>query len=122
MGLRQQLPGGVKEQGRCLMSDNGCQPTGKTFAQACTTLGITQAFTSDNNPKGNAGTERLIRTFKESLVWLRDWPSHQHLKHALSDCVTHYNAGYHHSALCYKSPSQFEAYYQRIHLTQFVAA
>ena len=122
MGLQQQFPDGVKEQGLGLMSDNGCQPTGKTFAQACTTLGITQAFTSDNNPKGNADTERLLRTFKEELVWLREWPSHQHLKHALADWVTHYNAGSHHSALGYKTPSQFEEDYQRSHLTQFVAA
>ena len=121
-GLQQQFPEGVQDQGLYLMSDNGCQPTGKAFAKACATLGITQAFTSYNNPKGNADTERLMRTLKEELVWLREWPSHQHLKQALADWVSHYNASYHHSALGYKTPSQFEDEYQRSHLTQFVAA
>ena len=35
------------------MSDNGCQPTSLAFMKACSTLGIRQAFTSYNNPKGN---------------------------------------------------------------------
>jgi len=25
------------------------------------------------NPKGNADTERMIRTMKEELFWLREW-------------------------------------------------
>jgi hypothetical protein len=41
--------------------------------KACNALGITQAFTSYNNPKGNADTERMMRTLKEELVWLREW-------------------------------------------------
>jgi putative transposase len=40
--------------------------------KTCATLGITQAFTSYNNPKGNADTERLMRTLKEELLWLRE--------------------------------------------------
>ena len=30
---------------------------------------------SYNNPKGNAETERLLRTLKEELIWLREWRS-----------------------------------------------
>jgi len=40
---------------------------------ACSTLGIKQIFTSWSNPKGNADTERVIRTLKEDLVWPYDW-------------------------------------------------
>lgn len=52
--------------------------------KACRALEVTQAFTSYNNPKGNADTERLMRTLKEELVWLREWSSHQELREALA--------------------------------------
>src|SRR4029450_5923470 len=57
------------------MADNGCQPTSLAFMRACAALGIRQAFTSYSNPKGNADTERFLRTLKEELVWLREWTS-----------------------------------------------
>ncbi len=62
------MPGGCPGQGLSLMSDNGCQPTSVAFMNTCAPLGITQAFTSDHNPKGNADTERLMRTLKEELL------------------------------------------------------
>ncbi len=55
-----------------LVSDNCCQPTSISYMQACSTLGIKQIFTSWSNPKGNADTERVIRTLKEDLVWPYD--------------------------------------------------
>src|SRR4029453_424651 len=55
--------------------DNGCQPTSLAFMRACAAMGIRQAFTSYNNPKGNADTERFLRTLKEELVWLHEWAS-----------------------------------------------
>ena len=42
---------------------------------ACHALDIHQAFTSYNNPKGNADTERFMRTLKEEFAWLREWNS-----------------------------------------------
>jgi hypothetical protein len=36
---------------------------------ACHALDIHQAFTSYNNPKGNADTERFMRTLKEEFAW-----------------------------------------------------
>jgi putative transposase len=51
-----------------LMNDNGSQPTLVTFMQTCVTLGIRQAFTSDNNPNGSADTERFMQTMKEGLL------------------------------------------------------
>jgi len=38
-------------------------------------LGIKQIFTSYDNPKGNAETERVIRTIKEELIWLNEFES-----------------------------------------------
>jgi len=70
--VQRQFPAGGQGQGLSLMSDNGCQPTSGTFMKTCATLEITQAVTSYNNPKGNADTERLLRTLKEALRWLRE--------------------------------------------------
>ncbi|MDR4492830.1 MAG: integrase core domain-containing protein [Nitrospirales bacterium] len=105
---------------RCVRKTGG-RP-GKTFTKACTALDITQAFTSYNNPKGNADTERMMRTLKEELIWLREWRSHQELQDAIAKWVDHYNEQYHHSSLGYKTPRQFEQDYHSSHLTQFVAA
>ena len=65
------FPGGIKksrEKQFYLVSDNGCQPTSLSYMKACSDLGIKQIFTSWSNPKGNADTERVIRTLKEDLV------------------------------------------------------
>lgn len=91
-----------------LMSDNGSQPTSRSFMQGCAALGIKQALTAYNNPKGNADTERMMRTLKEELVWLREWKSVEELKKALDVFVESFNEQYLHSALGYKTPNQFE--------------
>ncbi len=115
-----QFPQGSRDHGLHLMSDNGCQPTSVAFMKTCATLGITQAFTSDNTPKGNADTERLMRTLKEELLWLREWTSPVALEQALATWVEWYNTRYWHSALGYRTPCQVEQ--QLSHSTQFVAA
>ncbi|MDI6714307.1 MAG: hypothetical protein QMD43_04675 [Thermodesulfovibrio sp.] len=38
-------------------------------------FGIEQIFTSYDNPKGNADTERVMRTIKEELIWLNEFGS-----------------------------------------------
>lgn len=91
-----------------LMSDNGSQPTSVTFMRECRSLGIRQAFTAYANPKGNADTERLIRTVKEELCWLREWSSVEELRVAAEKFVEYFNANYLHSALGYKTPNAFE--------------
>ena len=73
LAVNRQFPDGVRDRALHLMGDNGCQPTALAFMRACATMGIRQAFTSYNNPKGNADTERFMRTLKEELVWLREW-------------------------------------------------
>ena len=102
---------GVRGHGLNLMSDNGSQPTSIGFMQNCRALDIHQAFTSYNNPKGNADTERVFRTMKEELLWLREWTSPFELADALKEWVEYYNNEYLHSSLGYKSPKQFEEDY-----------
>lgn len=107
--LHTQFPQGVREHGRLkLVSDNGCQPTSAQFMAACSVLGIKQIFTSYNNPKGNADTERVIRSIKEDLIWPNQWFSFQQLHHALKRWIYHYNNDFPHSAIGYKTPQQFE--------------
>jgi len=120
--VQRQFPDGSRDHGLHLMSDNGCQPTSVAFMKAAATLGITQTFTSYNNPKGNADTERLMRTLKEEFLWLREWTSPLELERALTAWIEWYNTRYLHSALGYRTPCQVEQQHLASHGTQFVAA
>jgi transposase InsO family protein len=112
MAVNRQFHDGARGHDLHLMSDNGCQPTSKRFMETCARLGINQAFTSYNNPKGNADTERMNRTIKEELVWLREWGSPLQFFKELDTWVEHkYNATYPHSMLGGKPPNVFELNY-----------
>lgn len=106
-----QFPQGIREMNNLelnLMSDNGSQPTSLTFMRECRALGIKQAFTAYANPKGNADTERLIRTIKEELCWLREWASVKELAVEMEKFVEYFNESYLHSALGYRTPNAYE--------------
>ena len=75
-----------------------------------------------NNPKGNADTERIMRTLKEECLWLREWTCPFDPITALDAWIADYNEHYLHSALGYKPPRQFEREYHASHGTQFTAA
>jgi putative transposase len=122
MAVNGQFPSGVRDQGLSRMSDNCCQPTSIVFMEACSTLEIHQAFTSYNNPKGNADTERCMRTLKEECLWLQDWSCPFQLINMLGSWIEDYNEHYLHSALGYKTPRQFEQEYHRSHSPPFAAA
>jgi len=106
-----QFPDGAYGKGLNLMSDNGSQPTSLSFMRSCRAMGINQAFTSYNNPKGNADTERMFRTMKEELLWLKEWHSPFELTDALKEWTDYYDHDYLHSALGYKSPNKYEEEY-----------
>lgn len=122
MAVNQQFPDGARGKGLNLMSDNGCQPTSISFMKACSTLGVHQAFTSYGNPKGNADTERFMRTMKEECLWLAEWTSYNELVKDLESWIEYYNGQYLHSALGYKPPRQFENEFHQSHNTLLVAA
>ncbi len=120
-GLNGEFPGGVRGQGLKLMSDNGSQPTSLSFMKACSNMEVEQVFTSYNNPKGNADTERMIRTMKEELFWLREWDGEIGISLELENWVNYYNRSYLHSALGYCTPVQAEDEYYRNHSSRLNA-
>lgn len=111
MSLRQQFPDGIRDSAEGtlhIVSDNGSQPTSIRFMAACNVLEIKQIFASYDNPKGNADTERVIRTIKEDLIWPSDFATPFELQAALDKWVIDYNTDYPHSSLGYKTPCEFE--------------
>lgn len=121
-GLNRQFPDGVREHNLHLMSDNGSQPTSLRFMKSCSHLEIHQAFTSYNNPKGNADTERMMRTLKEELIWLREWPTVSEVTTKSDKWIESYNETYLHSALGYRTPNRAEKAYNISHGTPLETA
>ena len=108
--VNQQFPDGYREREKPLMlvTDNGCQPTSYAFKKQCSKMQLHQIFTSFCNPKGNADTERVIRTIKEDLIWINEWDSFEHLKEAIEDWVKDYNLDFPHSSLNQMTPYEYE--------------
>ena len=90
-----------------LISDNGCQPTSERFMKTCSELKIKQIFTTFNNPKGNADTERVFRTMKEDCVWIHEWKDPFQFQLDLETWIQRYNTDFPHQSLGYKTPDQF---------------
>lgn len=109
--LNTQFPAGARGKDLKLVSDNGCQPTSEAFMRYCASVGVEQIYTSYCNPKGNAETERFMRTMKEELIWLIEWLSAEELIKALENWVVKYNSEYLHSKLNYRTPLETERSY-----------
>jgi len=63
---------------------------------------------SYDNPRGNAETERVIRTIKEELLWLNEFGSFEEAEARIGAWIEEdYNRLYVHSALGYLSPEEF---------------
>ncbi len=116
MALNNQFSDGVRRNGLKLVSDNGSQPTSCSFMQDMATLGIEQIFTSYKDPKGNADTERMMRTIKEEVVWINEFGNFQEAYESLGNWIEFdYNNLYVHSALGYLSPEEFEGAFTNRH-------
>ena len=111
LAVNRQFLNGVRGQNLKLMSDNGSQPTSTKFIKNCSIMKVKQAFTSYGNPKGNADTERVMRTIKEELVWLNEWTSPDLFFKAFDNWIDYYNREYLHSTLGYLTPEKFEKKY-----------
>lgn len=110
MACNRQFPEGIlrKQQELSLVSDNGSQPTSLAFMRACSVMEITQIFASYNNPRGNADTERVIRTIKQEFAWIREFRSPAQFTEEFDTWVQQYNTNRPHSTLNYCTPYSFE--------------
>ena len=105
--VEKELTLGSREYGLMLISDNGSQPTSIKYENLCNTLGINHITTSYSNPKGNADTERVLKTFKEEVVWINVFDKVEDAIKAVESFITFYNNDYLHSTLGYISPIDF---------------
>ena len=62
-------------------------------------------------PKGNADTERVIRTIKEDLVWIKEFDSIAKFEAALKQWQKAYNEDFPHSSLGYMTPYEYERWF-----------
>ncbi len=108
MAIQNQCPNGSRGLNIKLISDNGSQPTSIAFMKTCNTLDIEHITTSYSNPKGNADTERFMRTFKEEVVWPFEYDSFKQAQNAVKNFMNFYNEKYPNSAVGYLSPNEFE--------------
>jgi putative transposase len=108
-GLNASFKDGIRASDKelSLITDNGCQPTSRKFIEECVVLKINQIFTSFCNPKGNADTERIMRTIKEDLVWSYEWESPLAFEAELDVWIKKYNTDYPHMSLGWMTPAQF---------------
>jgi putative transposase len=114
MAINREFPNGVRGQGLNLVSDNGSQPTSVAFMRATGELGINQIFTSYNNPKGNADTERVIQTIKQELIWVNEFKGYEEARDKFRQWVENdYNKLYLYEKLGYRSPVEFEIWYNQ---------
>jgi len=110
MACNRQFPDGVlrKAEELSLVSDNGSQPTSIAFMRASSVMEIKQIFASYSNPRGNADTERVIKTIKHDFVWVREFGSPASFIEQFEHWVERYNTDRPHSTLGYRTPCDFE--------------
>jgi putative transposase len=98
------VPAGVE-----LRTDHGPQYTGADCAALVERWGLVHTFAPVGRPTGNAVAERVIRTMKEEVVWLRDWNDADELREALLAWQRRYNTQRPHQALGWKTPAEQRA-------------
>ena len=111
--VNMQFPNGILQDDPyglipAIVSDNGCQPTSKAFADYEKRLGLKHVFTSYCNPKGDADTERVIRTLKEDLLWINEFKNLAELQEKLTQWQHDYNHVFPHSSLENCTPAEYE--------------
>lgn len=98
------VPGGVE-----LRTDHGPQYTGADCAALVEKWGLVHTFAPVGRPTGNAVAERVIRTMKEEVIWLRDWKNAAELREALLAWMVRYNTQRPHQALGWRTPAEYRA-------------
>jgi transposase InsO family protein len=103
-GCPENVPDGVD-----FRTDHGPQYTGADCEALVTEWHLDHTYAPVGRPTGNAVAERVIRTLKEEVVWLRDWDNIDELTAALEAWRVRYNEKRPHQSLAWKTPSQYRA-------------
>lgn len=98
-------PSNVPE-GLELRTDHGPQYTGSECEELVGHWGLDHTYAPIGRPTGNSVVERVIRTMKEELLWLRDWNDADEIRRALVDWRRAYNERRPHQALAWKTPKE----------------
>ena len=101
--------GGVTENvaaGLILRHDNGSNYLADEFQGEIEFLGIESSPAFVRQPEGNGVAERVIRTLKEQLLWIRHFPTIEALRHALAEFAALYNASWLRERHGHKTPNQ----------------
>jgi putative transposase len=81
-------------QGLAVRHDHGSQYTSDAFQDELFFFGIESSPAFVRAPEGNGCAERLIRTLKEQLLWLRPFQNVEELWLALLDWAARYNGSW----------------------------
>ncbi len=98
-------PSNVSE-GLELRTDHGPQYTGADCEALVRHWGLDHTYAPIGWPTGDAVVERVIRTMKEELLWLRDWNDAEEIRLALADWRRAYSERRPHQARAWRTPAE----------------
>ncbi|MBM3599043.1 MAG: transposase family protein, partial [Alphaproteobacteria bacterium] len=104
--------GAVKENvaaGLILRHDNGSNYLADDFQDEIEFLGIESSPAFVRQPEGNGVAERIIKTLKEQLLWVRYFPTVEALRKGLAEFADLYNASWLRERHGHKTPNQIRA-------------
>lgn len=107
-GVREHF-GGLRKaiaQGLELRHDNGTQYVAHDFQREIAFLGIASSPSFVRAPEGNGCAERIIRTLKEQLLWVRSFATIEELRLALREWQRLYNETWMVEKHQHRSPAQ----------------
>lgn len=87
-------------------TDHGPQFTGVDARDLCEAWELDHTFAPIGRPTGNAVAERVIRTLKEEVLWLRDFDTADEVRDAVEAWRRIYNERRPHQALGYRTPAE----------------
>jgi len=93
--------------GLTIRVDNGSQYISNDFQKSIQILGAELEFIYYNTPEQNGHIESFHKTLKKEYIWPHDFGSYQEAEVAIIQAFDDYNNHRIHSALGYRTPSEF---------------
>ncbi len=101
-------------KGLPLRHDHGSNYMSSDFQDEIRFLGIESSPSFVRQPEGNGVAERVIRTLKESFLWVHAFDTIEELRCGLQDFVAHHNATWLVARHGYRTPNQIRAEQRRL--------